>query len=1116
MEKLEKYFNNKNLEIEARFGSFGDKKNFISNNNRETFGRIFSYLVKNGIKFEFTKEKVLINGKFNKIINLDDETYNSYRTKENVANYDDFDRNIRISVSKEENISTPPNVSFDENEYRLKERYSFDEVREENMFYGIRIDLTIVSQKFKGKENTFYEIEFERINASYKDFSEKLNKFYYLIEGYSSLNIGKVDISELILNTTEKLNIINQYNNFLKLKPKVYGNLGIYRNEAYNIKKKNLLSNDVLDFAVTTKLDGVRTFLFLYNKNAYLVNAPFNIIRIANNLDYKGTILYDGELLDNGDYYIFDIVKDDKDTQEQNLKERLKNISTNYKLNFIKLIKKKFYFDDFYKSTNDALDENKEFNKKNIGTDGIIIQSIEVPYKNEETYKWKDENNLTIDFLVKKTNNDNYNLLTRNKNKEYVIFRGNSNKLYLKNVNFPEGKFLDQEIDGKILEFKWQKDNFVPYRIRNDRPFPNDEHVAFDIWNDIHNPITEETIRGKDLVIMRALHNKIKEGLLEKYVNALKKENKETSLLDIGSGRGGDLQKWKDLGLKVYAVEPNRDNYEELLKRNKKTNVPLQLIKNNIEDLNRNINVNLIASFFSATFLQKVDTVFEKFVKVVDNCLNTGGYFIGTVMDSERVKKLLGSKDKYENEAFTISRNKNKISVNFKNDKTSMIKDVEEYLFNFQLLVEKFKEIGIEIVVDKSIYKGKIVSKKIKFDENIYRDENFVISKMMTEDRVQIQILNENDALKNLEALGIKIVDYSETKGFACEEKYLNCFIDKNIEFLPKDSKEFSSLNRVFVFKRKSSKLSSTDFKFGKFKSTKLDNPTLLDAILRGTDMKKYMESQNKKAFVDKCRGIISRNLNMESLKYLGDGYLYKNLYKKYFDLYLDEEKSNKELLNNFRNLIETSSLFDNLEIIQLISNSFNVNILFVSSESRDLYLPNAEKYISPSEKCKLLYQDSRPSIILLKNNEEDYEILSQDKTYFFEKNSNLINNLIYRVCSEDQFDYANYPSLISVGQIVKKNKKSYIVVDIKDDNTKVIVLGIDFDSSNKEQEFSISELDSEDSNVIGKKAKIIKGNYKGYYGNIYMQEKISTKFKIYIDAVAKYVFLNRNEFKIV
>ena len=101
---------------------------------------------------------------------------------------------------------------------------------------------------------------------------------------------------------------------------------------------------------------------------------------------------------------------------------------------------------------------------------------------------------------------------------------------------------------------------FSPRIVRYNKLYPNSLEVALDNWKDINDPVTVETMEGKDLDLVFTYHNRVKKSLYD-YA-------KGKTLLDIGSGKGGDIKKWKNANFThIVAVEPNSDNRATFVSR---------------------------------------------------------------------------------------------------------------------------------------------------------------------------------------------------------------------------------------------------------------------------------------------------------------------------------------------------------------------------------------------------------------------------------------------------------------------------------------------------------------------------------------------------------------------
>ena len=130
-----------------------------------------------------------------------------------------------------------------------------------------------------------------------------------------------------------------------------------------------------------------------------------------------------------------------------------------------------------------------------------------------------------------------------------------------------------------VEKYKWtvmrtRYDKTYQYRVLNQPMYGNDIATADNVWTSIHVPITETMLTtfvsnppdstyeddmyyrddinrsSREFADVYAFHNNIKEDL---YKANLKKDN---TLLEIGSGRGGDLHKWKRAHVsKIVAVD---------------------------------------------------------------------------------------------------------------------------------------------------------------------------------------------------------------------------------------------------------------------------------------------------------------------------------------------------------------------------------------------------------------------------------------------------------------------------------------------------------------------------------------------------------------------------------
>ncbi|KAG8225127.1 hypothetical protein J437_LFUL006150 [Ladona fulva] len=122
--------------------------------------------------------------------------------------------------------------------------------------------------------------------------------------------------------------------------------------------------------------------------------------------------------------------------------------------------------------------------------DGLIFQPSDMPYKPGqcmEVLKWKPLSHNSVDFLLKIVTESGEGILPRKVGHLYVGGR-----------DFPIDtikvtKAL-KDLNGKIVECKYQDKQWVFMRERTDKSFPNSYKTAQAVWNSIVDPVTSERL----------------------------------------------------------------------------------------------------------------------------------------------------------------------------------------------------------------------------------------------------------------------------------------------------------------------------------------------------------------------------------------------------------------------------------------------------------------------------------------------------------------------------------------------------------------------------------------------------------------------------------------------
>jgi mRNA (guanine-N7-)-methyltransferase len=206
---------------------------------------------------------------------------------------------------------------------------------------------------------------------------------------------------------------------------------------------------------------------------------------------------------------------------------------------------------------------------------------------------------------------------------------------------------------------------------------------------------------------MRMYHNNIKSELIDYYCS-------DATVLDLGFGKGGDLGKYQRANVtELWGIEPDHMNLNECRHRLEQkifSNIRRRthLIKARAQDTNLiakevGKKVDTVASFFSLSFFFFTEKDLDQLVDTIDATLNVHGFFIGTTIIGEHVRRLLLEHDgKFSfKDGFIMWDDDQEKRVRLSFPGTIVGNQIES-LVNFPLLVEKLeqKDINLMAVTD--------------------------------------------------------------------------------------------------------------------------------------------------------------------------------------------------------------------------------------------------------------------------------------------------------------------------------------------------------------------------------------------------------------------------------
>lgn len=734
------------LELEARWWN---NKNRLS---QDDFMKLFNVLKNNKnfkVKKEFTR-KVIYNNNYFKLYKKDDGKqieevpgfFRKIRRKNDVIN---TQYGFRIMLSTEATVSKE---EFDQNNngnpfFRNRDRTSFV-----IGFYSF--DLTISTEGASIKEvgdakaSKTYEVEIEYLgNQQNKKIpsQEILNTFIQNLAYVVSI----IQDSPAIIGDIERNEVINEYNeSFLNKGGKKRKFLSSPLTKPIDIEHKTL-SLLQEGYSVTEKADGLRMVTFVSAMNGlgyiYFIQHIGNTIKIRKSQmtskDLMGTVL-DGEFIKMGNgsfiYLIIDILWYKKDdVRKHKLLDRLAIIQNKVMPYLDKRVfsQKAFHFKgNIHELAKKVLDTKFQYE-----IDGLIFTPLNESYdkKTRNIFKWKPHKLLTLDFLVIKDIDDptNWKLFMNSKNGVPKLFSHPKfiNAGSLKVSKDTNGKFNDVS----IIEFEWDGNKWKPVNSRPDKTVGNYESVVESVFSLILNPVTKAQIIGKEqfyepvettiearnqakTIGLRNFHNFIKTKLI------IENTKPNQSLSDFGSGKGGDIMKWRKAKLSSVIgfdiVPENIVVAKDRLSKIKGGSDVVQfyqadLSKDSVQKiLSKKIGIkkdfDVITSFFGIHYFFDDRKSVNVFFKNVSQSLKTGGIFIVTTFDAKEIYKLLKGKEVYKTDKFEITKYYdddkaygslpmygNKITVKILD--TELRKPISEYLVKPDSLKNIAKRHGLKL-----------------------------------------------------------------------------------------------------------------------------------------------------------------------------------------------------------------------------------------------------------------------------------------------------------------------------------------------------------------------------------------------------------------------------------
>jgi alkylated DNA repair dioxygenase AlkB/RimJ/RimL family protein N-acetyltransferase/SAM-dependent methyltransferase len=584
-----------------------------------------------------------------------------------------------INISKE----TPKSDIDVENQARVsdreKTRYKYD-------LGSSFADLTIVNSEF----GTQYEVEVESKNINFEGFKgDVLRILSYYLETDIMYDLQTRGSVIKTVSTSLEIPLIEDRKN----QPKINSSIWIKPVDLnFEQMKYGVLTGGDISYYVTQKTDGEHMYLIYHDLGIFMFHPRKDTTDYVNKIgDYsdnfrplKGVIL-EGELLKatnvttpnahgkatKSKFVILDVLHGTKGpllnmkfSERTNTERHLAKVddmrmiieANNSIPSPVELVEKSFISvintpsDPKMNVTNFIKAIELASEPGDFENDGLIFipnvpffeQEITVEAPNGKTkkesilYKWKPFEKLSIDFKVvisaDAASDGSSNVATVSLN---VI--GNSGKEEQFNA-VPNDDFLPEH-NGLIVEcFPVKTEDGILYRpgrIRSDKTVPNSRFVADRVYRLARDPISIETLTGKTIRLAVKYHNRIKQKLFD--------STSKKTLLDIGSGNGGDLRKMEDYE-SVTLVEPDDSNIKELFSRldNMPSKSKFEVIHAGGEQTDKITGkYSVVSMMLSLSFFFGDDIKLNQICRTITDHLELGGEFIFLTINGYALRYLI-------------------------------------------------------------------------------------------------------------------------------------------------------------------------------------------------------------------------------------------------------------------------------------------------------------------------------------------------------------------------------------------------------------------------------------------------------------------------------------------
>lgn len=681
------------------------------------FGNVFKHCLSNIELFFHINRYSLVNRQ-NINRNLQQRTYNFigedipfHQTKETKDYNINKIWNFKVVRSVEKNML---DLKYTGNkDIFYKNSFSFYTRHKKHPLHPFILDMSVVKDKndFKIK----YKIELEK--RPEEKYTEAIlqNAIIFILK-----LMQEVKFENELIDSSVKNNIYKIIKN-----PKSFVNKVI----PFSTQYQSVMQFINTEYYASKKLDGERIILFIDTLlGIFIIYLDGSKKKILNpfilEMNFNINVIFDCELYKNT-IYIFDII-----TVNTKFENRLKMLDS-YKP----------FLSDIFKKIKNYKFEIKEFIKinsmKDISVfyenilysneyDGVILQPNDFNYKESIPLKLKPPKLNTLDILVQEPIEEPKDLVE------------SINSKLVRKCDFMKYKF---NFSLFIVEVTFLNNAYYPLKVRFEKTYGNPEPILKSNIQ-LSQISVEDIITGRGIILAKKVINEIKRNILN--------ENKGI-LVDVGSGQGGDIDKWKNFR-KVFAIERDDTMIEIFKERLQNSTVNVKLIHSNFEDLNvkengiKNQNIDVMTIFFSVNSICKSEEILKAYVNKIKE-INPKKIILlyNDYNDLKRIKS----------DYLKIRELDNGYIITIDN---TFVVDILEYEFIVNLFINELKYYHKEEKLD--LYYPNLSDFENSFLKSIRKIEfskNYIESQ-----KIEIEFEEDEEVNKDIEEEDLNIIGYDE------------------------------------------------------------------------------------------------------------------------------------------------------------------------------------------------------------------------------------------------------------------------------------------------------------------------------------------------------------------